>query len=128
MRILTFLVTFRNRNAQTGGADGRPGCGRCGASGERLPQRNAPPAPKLAIPSSDFPISAGMEKSDRKGNCPHRAQVVLSIEEWNEIEDSVIGLHASISCGMHDENEELLKAVYIRLAFALRPIRDRLGS
>ena len=55
-------------------------------------------------------------------------QVVLSIEEWNEIEDSVIGLHASISCGVHDENEELLKAVYIRLAFALRPIRERLAS
>ena len=59
---------------------------------------------------------------------PTPTQVVLSIEEWNEIEDSVIGLHASISCGLNDENEELLKAVYIRLAFALRPIRERLGS
>ncbi len=59
---------------------------------------------------------------------PTPTQLVLSIEEWNEIEDSVIGLHASISCGVHDENEELLKAVYIRLAFALRPIRERLGS
>jgi len=55
-------------------------------------------------------------------------QVVLSIEEWNEIEDSVIALHASIACGVNDENEELLKAVYIRQAFALRPIRERLGS
>ncbi len=27
---------------------------------------------------------------------PSPTQVVLSIEEWNEIEDSVIGLHASI--------------------------------
>ncbi len=36
--------------------------------------------------------------------------------------------HNSISCGLNDENEELLKAVYIRLAFALRPIRERLGS
>ena len=59
---------------------------------------------------------------------PSPTQVVLSIEEWNEIEDSVIGLHASIGCGVHDENEELLKAVYIRLAFALRPIRERLEN
>ncbi len=59
---------------------------------------------------------------------PSPTQVVLSIEEWNEIEDSVIGLHASIGCGVNDENEELLKAVYIRLAFALRPIRERLES
>ncbi len=59
---------------------------------------------------------------------PTPTQVVLSLEEWSEIEDSVIALHASISAGVHDENEELLKAVYIRLAFALRPIRERLES
>ncbi len=59
---------------------------------------------------------------------PSPTQVVLSIEEWNEIQDSVIALHASISVGVHDENEEQLKAVYIRLAFALRPIRERLEN
>jgi hypothetical protein len=53
-------------------------------------------------------------------------QVVLSIEEWNEIEDSVIALHAVLVTGVSDENLELLKAVYIRLAFALRPIRERI--
>ncbi|MEE8585403.1 MAG: hypothetical protein V3T83_11175 [Acidobacteriota bacterium] len=59
---------------------------------------------------------------------PTPTRVVHSIEERNQIEDSVIGLPASISCGVNDENEELLKAVYIRLAFALRPIRERLGN
>ncbi len=68
------------------------------------------------------------EKESTPTPSPSPTQVVLSIEEWNEIEDSVIGLHASISCGLNDENEELLKAVYIRLAFALRPIRERLGN
>ena len=38
------------------------------------------------------------------------AQVVLSLEEWNEIEDSVIALHAALVTGVQDENLELLKA------------------
>ncbi|MEE8586823.1 MAG: hypothetical protein V3T83_18435 [Acidobacteriota bacterium] len=59
---------------------------------------------------------------------PSPTQVVLSLEEWNEIQDSVIALHASISSGVHDEGEELLKAVYLRLESALRPIRGRMES
>jgi hypothetical protein len=68
---------------------------------------------------------------DRESNpspSPTPTEVVLSIEEWNEIEDSAIALHASIATGVQDENEELLKAVYIRLAWALKPIRERLEN
>ncbi len=59
---------------------------------------------------------------------PSPTQVVLSLEEWNEIQDSVIALHASICCGVHDEGEELLKAVYQRQESALKPIRGRMES
>ncbi len=59
---------------------------------------------------------------------PSPTQVVLSLEEWNEIQDSVIALHASICAGVHDEGEELLKAVYLRQESALKPIRGRMES
>ena len=59
---------------------------------------------------------------------PSTPQVVLSLQEWDEIQDSVIALHASISAGVHDEGEELLKAVYLRQEAALKPIRKRMGN
>jgi hypothetical protein len=59
---------------------------------------------------------------------PSTPQVVLSRKEWDEIEDSVIALHAAIDAGVHDEGEELLKAVYLRLESALKPVRERIGD
>ena len=55
-------------------------------------------------------------------------QVVLSIEEWNEIEDSVIALHAAIlaGCASDDEAGELLIAVYRRISEALSRVRRRI--
>ncbi|MEE8585578.1 MAG: hypothetical protein V3T83_12075 [Acidobacteriota bacterium] len=54
-------------------------------------------------------------------------QIVLSLDEWSEIEDSVIALHAAMDagCASHDEAGELLVAVYRRLSAALRPVRGR---
>ncbi len=59
---------------------------------------------------------------------PSAPQVVLSLQEWKEIEDSAIALHASIRYGVHDEGEELLKAAFLRLESALRPVRERMES
>ena len=54
-------------------------------------------------------------------------QIVLSLEEWTEIEDSVIALSAALRCGAGQEGEEseLLKAVLKRFEHALSPIRGR---
>ncbi len=54
-------------------------------------------------------------------------QIVLSLDEWSEIEDSVIALHAAMDagCGSDDEAGELLVAVYRRLSAALSPVRGR---
>ena len=58
---------------------------------------------------------------------PSTPQVVLSLKEWDEIQDSVIALHASIDYGVQDEGEELLKAVYLRLESALSSVPGRMG-
>jgi hypothetical protein len=55
-------------------------------------------------------------------------QIVLSLDEWTEIEDSVIALHAAIQagCASDDESGELLIAVYRRISEALSRVRRRL--
>ena len=65
---------------------------------------------------------------DRESSTPSPStpQVVLSQKEWDEIQDSVIALHASIDYGVQDEGEELLKAVYLRLESALSSVRRRM--
>ena len=54
-------------------------------------------------------------------------QIVLSLDEWTEIEDSVIALHAAMDagCASSDEAGELLVAVFRRIEHALSPIRGR---
>ena len=54
-------------------------------------------------------------------------QIVLSLDEWTEIEDSVIALHAAMEagCASSDEAGELLVAVFRRIEQALSPIRGR---
>jgi len=54
-------------------------------------------------------------------------QIVLSLDEWTEIEDSVIALHAAMEagCASNGEEGELLVAVYKRLTAAVSPIRGR---
>ena len=50
------------------------------------------------------------------------------MDEWTEIEDSVIALHAAIlaGCASDDEAGELLIAVYRRISEALSRVRRRL--
>ncbi len=54
-------------------------------------------------------------------------QIILSLDEWTEIEDSVIALHAAIDagCASAGEEGELLVAVYKRFSAAVNPIRGR---
>ena len=54
-------------------------------------------------------------------------QIVLSLDEWTEIEDSVIALHAAMEagCASNGESGELLVAVFRRIEHALSPVRGR---
>ena len=71
-----------------------------------------------------------MPKTSLAPQNPSTPEVVLSLKEWDEIQDSVIALHAAMAagCASHGEEGELLVAVYKRLEQALKPVRGRLGG